>query len=376
MIRPMTHAGRPIGTLDIALAAVLSVLGLLLVSANAADAEVQASFVAVPFFLAVTVPLVWRRAAPLRALGATLVALVAHVAAFGTMTRCGVLFPVTWLLAFAAGATLERDDALKGLALSLAIVVAFVLADFSIGPEVLPVFLPVTALIWGAGRLLHARGEMAAELRARNEALREARDERARLEVATDRARLSGELDELLQRRLGELARLADQGADMTEPGAATVTLVDIEHESRRTLAEMREVVGLLRTDDADAPLAPLPTLTHLEALLVRAKGADAHLTVQGSPRALPAGVELSAYRVVEHLLEAVEDVPGVDVTVAFGDDALELRVAGRARRWGDASGAIERARDRVQMHRGTLRTTSRGGRSEAVAQLPVLAGA
>ena len=50
----------------------------------------------------------------------------------------------------------------------------------------------------------------------------------------------------------------------------------------------------------------------------MRAKGADARLTVEGSPRALPAGVELSAYRVVEHLLDALDDAPGVDVERAL----------------------------------------------------------
>ena len=214
---------------------------------------------------------------------------------------------------------------------------------------------------------------MADELEERTGELRAARDERARLEVATDRARLSAELDELLQRRLGGLARMADVGADATDSAGATATLVDIERESRRTLEEMRELVGVLRDDASAAPTAPQPTLTHLEALLVRAKGTDAKLRVEGSPHVLPAGVELSAYRVVEHLLAALGDVPDVEVRVRFSDDALELAVSGPARR--HAKAAIEQARERVQLHRGTLEATTRGGRAEAVASLPILAG-
>lgn len=95
-----------------------------------------------------------------------------------------------------------------------------------------------------------------------------------------------------------------------------------------------------------------------------------------GSPRVLPAGVELSAYRVVEHLLGALDDADGVEVTVRFADDALELTVAGPVRRRGDGTTAIERARERVELHHGTLVASTRGGRSETVAQLPVLAGA
>ena len=47
----------------------------------------------------------------------------------------------------------------------------------------------------------------------------------------------------------------------------------------------------------------------------------------------LPAGVELSAYRIVEQLLDALEDAPDVEVRVRFGDDALELAVSGPASR-------------------------------------------
>ena len=96
----------------------------------------------------------------------------------------------------------------------------------------------------------------------------------------------------------------------------------------------MREIVGVLRYDDA--PTSPQPTLTSLRALVLRDKGDDARLTVEGSPRVLPAGVELSAYRIVEHLLSALDDAPGVEVGVRFGEEALEIRVSGPAGRRGD----------------------------------------
>jgi signal transduction histidine kinase len=213
---------------------------------------------------------------------------------------------------------------------------------------------------------------MADELAARTAELRAARDERARLEVATDRARISAELDELLQRRLGELARMADEGARPSDPATATATLRGIEHASRRTLEEMRAVVGVLREHDPEAPTGPPPTLTHLEALLLRAKGGDARLTVEGNPRVLPPAVELSAYRIVEQLLDALEDAPDVEVRVRFGEDALELAVSGPARRRAKAS--IARARERARLQQGTLEATVRGGRAEAAVSLPVLA--
>jgi signal transduction histidine kinase len=369
MIANMTSARERIGKLDIAIAVVASLLGVLLMYGNVQDPDVNASILAIPLFLPVTIPLLWRRAAPVGALVAMLVALVVHDLLFGVeVIRCGVLLPTMFLLVFSAAASLERRESLIGLGLGLAAIVAESITF--LGPFGV-VFAVITAGVWGIGRVARSRGLLAGELQVRTAELREARDERARLEVAADRARLSAELDELLQRRLGELARLADAGAP-GDPAGATAALLEIERASRSTLQEMRAAVGVLR-DDSDAPTEPQPTLTHIDAMLARAKGADARLTVEGSPRVLPAGVELSAYRIVEHLLAAMDDAPNVDVLVRFRDDALELVVAGPAGR--RSKEAIERARERVQLHRGTLEATTRGGRAEAVVSLPVLVG-
>ena len=368
-MRSMTASREGIGKLDIALAVLFSGLGLLLMYGNVTDPEVDASPLAIPVFLLVTVPLLWRRAAPVNALAATLGGLLVHDVLFGTaVVRCGVLLPIVFLLVFSAGVRLDARDSRIALALGLGSVLAESITFFGAFGVVMAA---ITTAVWYTGRVVRSRTRLAGELRERTVELREARDRRAHLEVAADRARVAAELDELLQRRLGELAQLADDGAAAADPAQATATLAGIERDSRRTLDEMRAVVGVLRDDEADAPTEPQPTLTHLEAMLVRAKGAGARLTVEGSPRALPAGVELSAYRIVEHLLAALDDSPDVEVRVRFADDALELEVSGPARRRGQA--AIERARERVQLHRGTLETTLRAGRADAVVQLPML---
>jgi hypothetical protein len=70
-----------------------------------------------------------------------------------------------------------------------------------------------------------------------------------------------------------------------------------------------------------------------LSGLLARATSADARLIVDGDPRTLPAGLELSGYRIVEHLLLALEDAPeaAVAVRLCFRPDLLELNVSGPA---------------------------------------------
>jgi signal transduction histidine kinase len=370
MMRTMGRTGERIGRLDIAIAVALSALGILLMYGNVTDAEVDASWWSIPVFLLVTIPVLWRRVAPLHALAAVAAALAVHIALFGFVVRCGVVFPIVGVIVFAAAARMERRDALWALAAGLAVITEMAAFD-STGFGVVSLLWPLTFVAYGLGRVAYSRGRMARELKDRTEELRAARDERARLEVATDRTRLSGELDALLTRRLGELGRLADAGPEIAANGAAaTATLAQIEEASRATLEEMREIVGVLRDDDA--PTSPQPTLTSLQALILRDKGDGARLTVEGSPRVLPAGVELSAYRIVEHLLGALDDSPGVEVGVRFGEDALEIRVAGHAGRRGDVGTALSRARERAQLHRGTVDARTRGGRAEAVALLPV----
>jgi signal transduction histidine kinase len=136
----------------------------------------------------------------------------------------------------------------------------------------------------------------------------------------------------------------------------------------------MREVVGTLREDGLTGPQ---PVLAQLGSLLESATSADARLSVEGSPRALPAGVELSAYRIAEHLLTVLQDAPEarIDVRVRFGPDALELDVAGPSSRQADLVTALAMARERVALLGGTLRIETGSGRCAALVQLPLTAG-
>src|SRR6202012_1772860 len=109
----------------------------------------------------------------------------------------------------------------------------------------------------------------------------------------------------------------------------------------------------------------PQPTLAHLDALLLNEKGTKARLTVTGEPRVLPAGLELSAYRVVEHLLSATGDAP--EVHVEFRADragGTGSRPPRTSRRRSEA--ALDRARERLALHHGSLESHIAGGRTRA----------
>jgi len=375
MIRSMSLPGGQIRRRDVVLAVIFSAYGLALMYSDVTSQTPNASDLAIPFFLAVTIPVLWRSSAPLAALALVLVALSIHVVLFGTITRCGVVFPLVWVLVFAAGARLSVRPALIGLVLGLCAIVVMASADHQVKPSDAIPFEVLTVILWGIARLVRSRTRIASQLRARTEELRQVRDQRARLEIATDRARLSGELEELLHRRIGDLAQLADEGTRAGDAASATAALAGIEHDSRQTLEEMRTLVGVLRDDGQNGgPIAPQPTLTSLDALVVQSKGTAARLTVDGIPRALPAGVELSAYRIVEHLLGALDDAPGVEVRISFTDNALEVAISGPASRRREIGAAIDRARERAQLHHGKLHATVRGGQAQATAELPLMA--
>lgn len=367
MMRSMGTSLRQMSRLDWLLVVVFT--GLAVFDGIAQYVSDNITLVATPLFVLIALMLVWRRTAPLQATAAVGVAVFAHFLVAPDAVRCGIALPVIFLLAYQGGARLDKPNAFYALGLALGAALLAVGLDGPDGADLgaISFVAPLIAVIWFSGRLVRSRGRMAAELQSRTSELKDMRDRRAQLEVATDRAKLAGELDELLRRRLAELARLADDGM---RTGSAD-RLVQIENESRRTLEEMRAVVGVLRSsDDADAPRTPQPTLTHIDARLLQSKGPGAKLRVEGNARALPAAVELSAYRVVEHLLDALDDAEDVEVTVRFADDALELAVTGPARRRGDQ--AIARATERARLHQGTVEAKTQHGRVEALVSLPV----
>jgi signal transduction histidine kinase len=157
-------------------------------------------------------------------------------------------------------------------------------------------------------------------------------------------------------------------------PDLAKDAFVRIQHTGRAALVHMRTVVGNLRDD---APTQPQPVLSQLDRLLGRITRADARLRVEGDPRLLSPGVELSGYRIVEQVLLALENDPAsrIDVVVEFRPDSLQLTVAGPSARAADVRAALGAATERAALHGGTLRSEAEGAFRRTVVLLPLVAG-
>jgi signal transduction histidine kinase len=376
---------RPVGTLrdigwgDIVFAVFLSGIAVYIVSGvqpAAQPSNLHGSALAAIAALAMTVPVAWERRAPLTAAAVVAVGTAGNELLIGPLVRCGPGLPAVLAIAFFSGTRLDTRRLGIATALCAGSMVTQAFYDPQLGgPGFLVPALPALAAAVVTGRLVRSRGRAAAALRLRNEELREQREQTTRLAVAADRVRIAADLSQFLRDQLATMAAASAEGRDLidTDPDGAKYALAAIEVSGRQTLSQMREVVGNLRAQEH----GPQPVLAELGALLETATTADARLRVTGSPRQLSAGLELSAYRIVEHLLEALQDAPTarIEVQVRFSPDALELDVAGPSRAHADPLAAFATARERAILLGGTLHIESAAGRCTALVRLPLVSG-
>ena len=149
---------------DYVLAALATVAGIFLMYENISGrdhglphAQSTTTAAMLPFFLAVTVPILWRRRNILAVVGVTTVALAVHVVLFGWNTRCGVVLPLSFALAYAvARFAAGRRDHLLGLTLILLLQVVTIARDASIDTlfSALPLAVAGGAIFYGIGRFV------------------------------------------------------------------------------------------------------------------------------------------------------------------------------------------------------------------------------
>jgi signal transduction histidine kinase len=232
---------------------------------------------------------------------------------------------------------------------------------------------------WLAGRTLSSHRLMTQELRARTLQLEREREESARLAAMRERGRLAIQINDVVTRGIAAMVGHADRGrAAHGSRTAVEVALRHVEQDGRAALAQMRQLLGVLRTD-ADPTLAPQPSLAEVGRLVAQARssGLEVVLSVEGDPRSLPTGIDVSAYRIVQ---EALRNAAGhqdrsVRVIVTYGDRDLRLEISGAGQ-----DGALPALnehwvaiRERVALYGGAL-TTDRApaGGYTLTARLPL----
>jgi signal transduction histidine kinase len=327
--------------------------------------------------LVLTLPLAWRRVAPLPAVAISM----AGAAALALLTRHDTepQTPIVVMLvaAYSAGAHLPRREALGGLGL----VVAAILVD---EPGDAIVLGPVCLGAWLAGRLWRARERDARRMADLAEALDRERVEEGRIAVAEERARIARELHDVVAHAMTTIVLEAGAERLHLEPGQARTgeTLRGIEHTGRQALDEMRRLLGVLRARDDEPALAPQPSLARLHELVeqLRRSGLAVDLRVVGEPAELSPGLDVNAYRIVQEALTNVLKHAGTDsatVTVGYEEGTLAIEVTddGLGDRPNGAGGhGLTGLRERVALYGGELEAGERlGGGGFAVrARLPL----
>ena len=252
--------------------------------------------------LAMTVPLAWRRRAPLAVAAIAALALMVQVAVEPTHHSVDAQFLAWIVVSYSLGVHARLRPALAGQVL---LVGAVDFWAYHTGDDL--VFVPVILFgFWVAGRIVRSRNRLAEELSVRTRELERERETNARIAVAEERTRIARELHDLVAHTLGVVVVQAGAERLHEEPGtAAYEALASIERSGRQALGEMGRLVAMLRTDADSEALGPQPGLGELEGLIsrVRETGLTVELVVDGQPHELAPGLDVSAYRIVQEAL-------------------------------------------------------------------------
>ncbi|MGW7314013.1 sensor histidine kinase [Streptomyces sp. NPDC054865] len=249
------------------------------------------------------------------------------------------------------------------------------------------------ALAWVTGDSLRTRRAYYAQLVERNQRLEREREAQAKVAVAAERARIARELHDVVAHNVSVMVVQADGAAYVMDvaPEQAKEALQTISGTGRQALAEMRRLLGVLRTGEPQdsEDYVPQPDVEQIEVLVeqVRASGLTVDFVVEGTPRKLPSGVELTAYRIVQEALTNTRKhggpEAGASVRLVYFDDGLGLLVEDDGRgaahelyEDGGADGAghgLIGMRERIGMVGGTLDAGPRpGGGFRISALLPL----
>ena len=268
-------------------------------------------------------------------------------------------FFASLVIAYSVGAHTEGRRFVGGVAvLGVGSAIAILLDTPPGGPED---FLFVATIVIGGpvllGRLVRARVKLNQALRDKAAAAEDEREAKAAAAVAGERARIAGELHQLVSDALASMVEHATAAEELarSRPEAASV-----ETTGREALGEIRRLLGVLRHEDAELALAPLPSLAHVADLVarVRASGLPVELDVEGEHGPLPAGVDLTAYRVVQEALAAAleaADARSAEVHVRYGEGELGLEVTDVGEAPPDGERALLGMQERVALYGGEL---------------------
>jgi signal transduction histidine kinase len=198
-----------------------------------------------------------------------------------------------------------------------------------VGTTLLAVVLP-----WAAGRAVKEWAQRALELERVNQALKAEQEQRALLAVADERSRIARELHDVVAHSISVMVVQAEGARRMMDrdPKRAIAALDQIEGTGRAALIEMRRLLGVLRKERDSAVRTPQPGTGTLDMLVDRAQeaGLDVRVAIDGERKTLPAGIDVSVFRIIQEALTNALKHAGptrADVLLTYHPDSIEVEI-------------------------------------------------
>jgi len=356
------------------------------------DAFRDDDFFGIALLLLQTLPIAARSVAPLGALAASVAAISLHIGIGYEGVPAGT-FAALVILYSAASLTDIRQGILAALITAAGLTVYFTTdrSDPSLAQAVTT--SATYAAGWGLGMYTRSRREYTNVVEERASLLEREREVRAREAVADERARIARELHDMVGHAMN-LIVIQSGGAQRifaSKPELVRDSLASIESAARQALTEMERMLAILRgTEEAGEALSPQPGLSQVGNLAAQVSeaGLPVEVTVEGTPpAALPASIDLSAYRIIQEALTNALKHAGPArawVAIRYGRDDLDLEITDDGRgtsgeRAGDEQGGrgLIGMRERVGLFGGELTIGPRTeGGFRVHARLPLGSGA
>ena len=334
-----------------------------------------------------TLPLIWRRRAPVPVLAITIL---------GFLIDRGLNYPGSWAIfgisvaVYTVGAHLEPRRSLLIGGITIDIVLAWTLVGifvYDVEPMAIVSEIAFLGFPLPVGRESYQRQQRMIALESRAVRAELEREQRAAEAVVEERTRIARELHDVVAHEVTVMTIQAAGARRVLgdDPEQAAGAMESAENAGHRALTEMRRLLGMLRTADP-ATKTPQPGLAALDGLVDQMKlaGLPVSLRIDGSHRELPAGIDLNAYRIIQESLTNTLKHGGPDVhaqvALMFGDSSLSLEVtddgrgaaAVNARNPNGGQGLLG-MHERVALLEGTLNTGPKpGGGYRVVAEIPI----
>src|SRR4051794_12000830 len=284
-----------------------------------------------------TLAVAWRRPWPVWALAVQLVAVLISTAAGGDLAENPFApFLAVIVVMYGVGSYAPRGWSRFGVSIGvIGMALINVVGDSSsdpgayIGTILLAVLLP-----WAAGRAAKEWAQRALELERVNAALKAEQEQRSLLAVADERSRIARELHDVVAHSISVMVVQAEGAKRMMDrdPRRAKAALEQIEGTGRAALVEMRRLLGVLRKDGESTVRTPQPGAATLDMLVHGAQeaGLDVDVAIEGSKKTLPAGVDVSVFRIIQEALTNSLKHAGptrADVLLKYDNDAVEVEI-------------------------------------------------